>query len=275
MTITITAIPTGRIRFRAACLAIIRSAVLVFVLLSALLGGAAAQDSTSYVYVHRTLIDIDAPPWQCECYSVSRSQNIIGVAQNQSWLVSRWQSWPSAEAERDRLAAGPKACSVCPGASQERRGVEIFVWGNCSQSCIMGVADGRYNEPGWEIIAGPFGSHPDAWTRACAIHRSGSYRAPAIVDKTIDCARLADTASAWFIGPWTYRTASGFSDTHTFMEGGRMQPDGAWSRSRNQLIIEWPNGWRNIYELSGPSNRLFGVSIGPDNRRVESTLTKR
>lgn len=83
------------------------------------------------------------------------------------------------------------------------------------------------------------------------------------------------TTGPWFIGVWTYRTASGFTDTHTFLAGGRMQPSGTWSKAGSQLIIDWPNGWRNLYQISGPANRLTGVSIAPDGHRVESTLVKR
>ena len=92
-----------------------------------------------------------------------------------------------------------------------------------------------------------------------------------------DCAGAGaarGTRPPWLHGAWTYQTSSGFSDTHRLLADGRTRQGGTWTVRDSQLIIEWPNGWRNVYQLDGPARRLTGVSIGPDGQRVPSTLQR-
>ncbi|MCW8887325.1 MAG: hypothetical protein OQK12_19040 [Motiliproteus sp.] len=152
---------------------------------------ASAQSVETYAYVHKKLIELTAPPWQCVCYSASRESVIMTHnSANQVWVVERYNSMAAAMAARDTLNAGPNVCSFCPGGSGTRQ--QIFIFQNCNSGrCEIGVADGTYSQPGWFIKSTPFKSHPEAWVEACRIHNSGAAYAPAIAQGTIKCDSLA------------------------------------------------------------------------------------
>ena len=65
-------------------------------------------------------------------------------------------------------------------------------------------------------------------------------------------------------------------DTHVFLEGGRIggEPNATWSIQNGKLVVNWPNGWRNIYQLPIVGNRLSGESISPEGVSHSSTLVK-
>lgn len=149
-----------------------------------------AQSVESYAYVHKQQVELTAPPWQCVCYSASRSSVIMTHnSANQVWVVERYNSMSAAMAARDALNAGPNVCSFCPGGS--RNHLLIFIFQNCNSGrCEIGVADGHYSEPGWIITSAPFKSHPKAWREACKIHQSGRAFAPAIEKGKINCRNL-------------------------------------------------------------------------------------
>ncbi len=78
----------------------------------------------------------------------------------------------------------------------------------------------------------------------------------------------------WILGSWTYHTSDGFTDTHTFLSDGRMKPKGSWSMSDGELVVKWPNGWRNVYEVQMSSDRLTGTSYGPEGQEIRSSLER-
>ena len=92
----------------------------------------------------------------------------------------------------------------------------------------------------------------------------------------IDCVSEAGAAS-WLLGSWTYNiVAPGheFTDTHEFLPSGRMNPDGTWSLVGSELVVSWPNGWRNVYDVTRGSDRRTGVSFGPEGQRRASVLER-
>lgn len=254
--------------------------------------GAAAQGANDYVYVHKRLVDLSAPPWQCNCYSVSRSSLIsTGNANNQVWVVDRFNDWMTAEAVRDALNGSSNACSFCPGTGDVPAQSGIFVFANCGRfPCTIGVADASYQEPGWRVISEEFQSHPEAWRHACRLHNTDQYFAPEIDNRVINCRTLmvSDSeavtggkgpdeprAGACFLGSWTYRTSTGFTDTHTFLEGGRMSPEGSWSFRGNELTVQWPNSWRNVYQLNANCRSMNGITLGPQGQQRATTMERR
>lgn len=250
-----------------------------------------AQGVNDYVYVHKRLVNLSSAPWQCNCYSVSRSSLInTGNANNQVWMVDRFNDWATAEGVRDALNISSNACSICPGVDGGSASSGLFVFANCSESpCQIGVADSSYREPGWRAISDRFSSHPAAWQHACGLHRNGRYFAPAIAEGVINCRDLAqggfvaDSSDSIGeqvqlrtcpLGSWTYRTSTGFTDTHTFLESGRMNPDGSWTLRGEKLTVEWPNGWRNIYELGADCQRMTGISLGPQGQERATSMVR-
>lgn len=150
-----------------------------------------AQSVESYAYVHKKLVELTAPPWQCVCYSASRESVIMTHnSANQVWVVERYSSLAAAMAARDEFNTGPNVCGFCPGKSGSH--LQIFIFQNCNSGrCEIGVADGNYSEPGWFITSAPFKSHPDAWREACKMHHSGRAYAPAIASGKINCRNMA------------------------------------------------------------------------------------
>ncbi len=77
-------------------------------------------------------------------------------------------------------------------------------------------------------------------------------------------------------GPWEYRSGS-FTDIHTFLPGGRMagQPQATWEIRANQLVVRWPNGWKNIYAWVPGAAQLSGYNEDPRGGRQTITLTRK
>lgn len=98
------------------------------------------------------------------------------------------------------------------------------------------------------------------------------------IERECNCTERTDataTRPSWLHGAWTYRTSRGFTDTHHLLANGRTREGGTWYVRNGKLVVRWPNGWRNEYPVQGPTRRISGVSIGPDGRRLDSTLQRR
>lgn len=121
---------------------------------------------------------------------------------------------------------------------------------------------------GWENIYEA--ASPSNRLTGFSISPNGNQR----VRSTLERSGTQSGTSSWIFGSWRYETDRGFTDTHHFLSGGRMRPNGTWSLSGNQLIVSWPNGWKNIYNVSNSANRLIGVSLSPEGESIPSTLEK-
>ncbi len=177
---------------------VVRSILLSAVLLT-IAGGAFAQGIDDYAYVHKTLVNLESPPWRCVCYSVSRSSLIdTHIADNQVWVVSRHNSWANAVAQRDMLAIGSNICSFCPAsAGRSSNPVQFYVFENCNSGrCTIGVADSNYAVPGWARISQPFANDREAWRYACQLHASQRSFSPDIHERKVNCAALDGGRSA-------------------------------------------------------------------------------
>lgn len=178
-----------------------------------------AQTGPQYYWAHKTCYAIDAPPWRCSCYSISAEGLIMGTAQNQTWPVSRHETFETAVAAHNLYSSWATACQVetcddpfgevggavpaAGGGIVIAVGVSVLIFENCSGSeCTIGIADESFASPdspeyraGWRPASGQFATHADAWNAACDWHQNHSrYNAPDIAEGVIDCAVIASIA---------------------------------------------------------------------------------
>jgi hypothetical protein len=173
-----------------------------------------------------------------------------------------------------KAAWGPIKCN------SSGEGLECCYGSRCKWSLRLAIAeDGKSVEGSWDHNDGRTGPAQFALDDGCNL-ASGKYgyKAGKLTNQWSVSSKVSGEEVAlhdWILGDWTYRTDSGFTDTHHFLPDGSTKQGGSWSLSKGQLVVKWPNEYVNKYMATRKADQLIGISISPDGRRIPSTLRKR